>query len=129
MGIRQSCGCIGSCFDNAVAESFWALLKEEIGTRIWPDRATARTEVFAFIETFYNRRRLRKRKVFCYLTPAETRQRHQHALAAGRVPLRGVSDLARRVPVSRASATPWDTAPGSRSGLPAVSAMRGTEPR
>ncbi|MFF7641002.1 DUF2079 domain-containing protein [Streptomyces canus] len=34
----------------------------------------------------------------------------------GRVPRRGVSDLARRVPVSRASATPWDQAPGSRSG-------------
>ncbi|MEU6201934.1 hypothetical protein [Streptomyces sp. NPDC047061] len=33
------------------------------------------------IETFYNRRRLRKHKTFGYLTPAETRQRHQHALA------------------------------------------------
>ncbi|MEU6922592.1 MULTISPECIES: IS3 family transposase [unclassified Streptomyces] len=62
--------------------SFWALLKEEIGTRIWPDRATARAEGFDFIETFYNRRRLRKHKVFGYLTPAETRQRHQHDLAA-----------------------------------------------
>ncbi|MHC8562622.1 hypothetical protein ACW23B_15405 [Streptomyces albidoflavus] len=37
--------------DNAAAESFWALLKEEIGTRTWPDRATARAEVFTFIET------------------------------------------------------------------------------
>ncbi|WP_154693825.1 hypothetical protein [Streptomyces mutabilis] len=47
-----------------------------------PDRATARAEVFNFIETFYNRRRLRKHKTFGYLTPVETRQRHQHALAA-----------------------------------------------
>jgi NADH dehydrogenase len=60
LGLRQSCGRTGSCFDNAAAESFWALLKEEIGTRAWPDRATARAEVFTFIETFYNRRRLRK---------------------------------------------------------------------
>ncbi|WP_406457437.1 transposase [Streptomyces sp. NBC_01622] len=67
---------------NAAAESFWALLKEETGTRTWPDRATARAEVFSFIETFYNRRRLRKHKTFGYLTPAETRQRHQHALTA-----------------------------------------------
>ncbi|MFH9607110.1 hypothetical protein [Streptomyces sp. NPDC017448] len=42
MGPRQSCGRTGSGFDNAAAESFWALLKEEIGIRTWPDRATAR---------------------------------------------------------------------------------------
>ena len=81
-GLRQSCGRTGSCFDNAAVESFWALLKEEIGTRTRPDRATASAEVFSFIEGFYNRRRLRKHKTFGYLTPAETRQRHQHALAA-----------------------------------------------
>ncbi|MCF4136479.1 IS3 family transposase [Streptomyces sp. Tue 6430] len=80
--LRQSCGRTGSCFDNATAESFWALLKEEIGTRTWPDRATTRAEVFNFIETFYNRRRPRKHKTFGYPTPVETRQRHQHTLAA-----------------------------------------------
>jgi len=82
LGLRQSCGRTGSCFDNAAADSFWALLNEEIGTRIRPDRATARAEVFNFVETFYNRRRLRKHKTFGCLTPAETRQRHQHTLAA-----------------------------------------------
>ncbi|MGA6161007.1 IS3 family transposase [Stenotrophomonas sp. NPDC087984] len=76
--LRQSTGRTGSCFDNAAAESFWAVLKEEIGTRIWPDRATARADVFAFIETFYNRRRLRKHPVFGYLTPLETRQRFRN---------------------------------------------------
>ncbi|MDK0523948.1 hypothetical protein [Streptomyces sp. ML-6] len=34
------------------------------------------------IETFHNRRRLRRHKVFGYLTPTETRQRHRHTLAA-----------------------------------------------
>lgn len=73
----EAYGRTGTCFDNAVAESFWALLEEEIGTRVRPDRATARSEVFAFIESFYNHR-LRRHENFSYLTPTETRQRHQH---------------------------------------------------
>ncbi|MEU9678853.1 DDE-type integrase/transposase/recombinase [Streptomyces parvus] len=80
--LPQSCGRTGSCFDNAAAKSFWAPLTEENGTRACPDRATARTELFTSIETFYNHRRLRKHKIYGYLTPTETRQRHQHALAA-----------------------------------------------
>ncbi|MFJ3233589.1 hypothetical protein [Streptomyces sp. NPDC086787] len=51
-------------------------------TSITASPSTARAEVFDCIETFCNRRRLRKRKVVGYLTPAETRQRHQHDLAA-----------------------------------------------
>ncbi|MFJ2296999.1 IS3 family transposase [Streptomyces sp. NPDC087894] len=84
LGLRQSMGRTGSCYDNAAAESFFALLKEEIGTRRWPDRATARSEIFAFIETSYNRRRLRKHPAWGYLTPLEIRQRHEqeHTLAA-----------------------------------------------
>jgi transposase InsO family protein len=84
LGFQQSMGRTGSCYDNAAAESFFALLKEEIGTRRWPDRATARAEIFAFIEIFYNRKRLRKHPAWGYLTPLEIRQRHEqgHALAA-----------------------------------------------
>ncbi|MET7938259.1 DDE-type integrase/transposase/recombinase [Streptomyces sp. NPDC005322] len=82
--LRPSTGRTGSCFDNAAAESFWAVLKEEIGPRAWPDRATARAEVFSFIEAFYNRRRLRKHPLFGFLTPYETRQRLRtdHTLTA-----------------------------------------------
>ncbi|MFJ2478525.1 integrase core domain-containing protein [Streptomyces sp. NPDC087659] len=84
LGLQQSMGRTGSCYDNAAAESFFALLKEEIGTRRWPDRATARAEIFAFIEVFYNRKRLRKHPAWGYLTPLEIRQQHEqgHALAA-----------------------------------------------
>ncbi len=82
LGLRQNCGRTGSRFDNAAAESFRALLKEKTGTRIRPDRATARTEVSFFIETFCNHRRLRKHKTFGYLTPAEASQRDQHTPAA-----------------------------------------------
>jgi putative transposase len=69
---------------NAAAESFFALLKEEIGTRRWPDRTSARADIFAFVETFYNRQRLRRHPLWGYLTPLETRQRleQQHTLVA-----------------------------------------------
>ena len=57
-GIAQSMGSKGDCFDNAVAESFFATIKKElIHRRAWPTKAELRTEVFDYIETFYNRER------------------------------------------------------------------------
>ena len=57
-GIAQSMGSRGDCFDNAVAESFFATLKKElINRRAWPSKAELRTETFDYIETFYNRQR------------------------------------------------------------------------
>jgi putative transposase len=57
-GIAQSMGSRGDCFDNAVAESFFATLKKElIHRRSWPDKDDLRTEVFDYIEVFYNRQR------------------------------------------------------------------------
>jgi len=55
--IRPSMGRTGSCYDNAVAEAFFASLKAEIGTRIFTTRAEARRAVFAYIN-YYNRNRL-----------------------------------------------------------------------
>ncbi len=57
-GIAQSMGSKGDCFDNAVAESFFATIKKElIHRRAWPTKAELRTEVFDYIEVFYNRQR------------------------------------------------------------------------
>jgi putative transposase len=57
-GIAQSMGSRGDCFDNAVAESFFATLKKElIHRRSWPTKGELRTEVFDYIEVFYNRQR------------------------------------------------------------------------
>jgi putative transposase len=57
-GIAQSMGSRGDCFDNAVAESFFATLKKElIHGRSWPSKTELRTEVFEYIEVFFNRRR------------------------------------------------------------------------
>lgn len=48
----------GNCHDNAVAESFFSLLKtERIKKRIFKTRSEARAEIFDYIEFFYNPRR------------------------------------------------------------------------
>jgi putative transposase len=58
VGIDISMGSRGDCFDNAVLESFHASLKKDlIYRRSWPTKAEARTAVFGYIESFYNRRR------------------------------------------------------------------------
>jgi transposase InsO family protein len=60
----------GDCWDNAVAESFFASLKLELVYQVhWPSRATARTALFEYLELFYNRRR--RHSSLGYLTPAE----------------------------------------------------------
>ena len=57
-GARQSVGRPGTCWDNAVAESFFATLKKElINRRPWPQKAELRSEIFDYIEIFYNRQR------------------------------------------------------------------------
>ena len=48
----------GNCYDNAVAESFFSSLKkEQIKRRIYATRNEAQSEVFDYIEGFYNRTR------------------------------------------------------------------------
>lgn len=48
----------GNCWDNAVAESFFSSLKKErIKRRIYASRQEARSDVFDYIEAFYNRKR------------------------------------------------------------------------
>jgi putative transposase len=45
----------GNCYDNAVAESFFQLLKRErIRRKVYPSRESARQNIFAYIEMFYN---------------------------------------------------------------------------
>ena len=56
--VRLSCGRTGSCHDNAVAESFFATLKNEMYYReSFATRADAKHAVIEFIEADYNRRR------------------------------------------------------------------------
>lgn len=57
-GIVSSMSGVGNCYDNAVAESFFGLLKRErVNRRHYGTRAEARADVFDYIERFYNRQR------------------------------------------------------------------------
>ncbi len=57
-GITCSMSGKGNCYDNAVAESFFALLKRERVHRChYRTRAEAKTDIFQYIEDFYNRQR------------------------------------------------------------------------
>lgn len=57
--VRLSVGRTGQCWDNALAESFFSTLKNELGDgRPWPSRAAARTAIFEWIEGWYNLQRL-----------------------------------------------------------------------
>ena len=69
-GIARSMGSKGSCFDNAVAESFFATLKKElVHRRSWPTRRELTSEVFEYVEAFYNR--ARRHSTLGYLSPME----------------------------------------------------------
>ncbi|MFI1386337.1 IS3 family transposase [Embleya sp. NPDC020886] len=76
-GIRLSVGRTGQCWDNALAESFFATLKNDLGAdRRWPSRAAARADVFEYVESWYNLRRLHSS--LDYRSPVE----YEAALAA-----------------------------------------------
>ena len=79
--VLASVGRTGVCWDNAVAESFFATLKNEMYYRQRFDtRARARFAVAEYIEIFYNRRRLHSH--LGYRTPAEALADHQARAAA-----------------------------------------------
>jgi transposase InsO family protein len=80
-GIVCSMSRRGNCWDNAVAESFFATLKVElVHDATWASRAVARRELFEYIEVFYNGQR--RHSALGYLSPrAFERRREQEALA------------------------------------------------
>jgi transposase InsO family protein len=69
-GLVCSMSRTGDCWDNAVAESFFATLKTELVYETdFVTRAQARSAVFDFIESFYNRRR--RHSFLGYVSPVE----------------------------------------------------------
>ena len=74
-GMAASMSRRGNCHDNAVAESFFNLLKKErIKRRIYPNRATAASDVFDYIEIFYNP--IRPHSFAADLSPVEFERRY-----------------------------------------------------
>jgi transposase InsO family protein len=80
-GIEVSMSRKGNCWDNAVAESFFATIKAElIRTQGWTGRLELRSAVFEYIELFYNRTRLHSS--LNYRTPLEIETEYNAAKAA-----------------------------------------------
>ena len=60
----------GNCWDNAVAESFFATLERELIARHrWPTRELARRAIIQYIEQWYNR--TRRHSTLNYLSPVQ----------------------------------------------------------
>jgi putative transposase len=77
-GVTVSMSRRGNCWDNAVAESFFATLKTElVYRRRWKTRLELRNALFDYIETFYNRRRLHSS--LDYRTPAAVEAEYRAA--------------------------------------------------
>ncbi len=75
--IQASLGTVGDCYDNAAMESCFATLKREcIHRYTFATRAIARTVIFEFIETFYNR--VRRHSTLGYLSPYDFEQLYYH---------------------------------------------------
>ena len=75
-GILPSMGRTGDCYDNAVAESFFATLKVEcVQGRVFTTRQTARTAIFKYIETFYNK--WRSHSTLDYASPIEFESQYE----------------------------------------------------
>jgi len=79
LGVEVSMSRKGNCWDNAVAESFFATVKTELFYRRgWNSLHELRSALFEYIEVFYNRRRLHSS--LDYKTPAQVET--EFALAA-----------------------------------------------
>jgi transposase InsO family protein len=74
-GLVASMSRRGDCFDNAVAESFFSNLKNElVHDSDFASRASARGAIFEYIEVFYNRQRSHQ-SLDC-LSPVAFEQHH-----------------------------------------------------
>ena len=80
-GVKPSMGKTGVCWDNALAESFFATYKLElIEPRSWPTRARTRTATVHWIEAVYNRQR--RHSAIDMMSPVDYENRYWNRRAA-----------------------------------------------
>jgi putative transposase len=71
----------GNCYDNAVMESFFATLKQElVYKRIYENRKEAKQDIFEYIQVWYNRKR--SHSSLGYLSPEEFEHKQAYSMAA-----------------------------------------------
>ena len=81
LGLRHSVGRTGQCWDNALAESFFASLKNErVHHMVYPTRKAAQEDIARYIELFYNYRRIHS--ALGYRTPHEVRTEYLNSQVA-----------------------------------------------
>lgn len=79
--MRHSLGRTGVCWDNALAESFFASLKtERVHHMVYPTHKKAKADIARYIELHYNRRRIHSG--LAYRTPYEVRNEYVNQQAA-----------------------------------------------
>jgi putative transposase len=75
-GMQQSMSSTGNCYDNAMAESFFATLKKgHVFSERFQTREEARRRIFEYLEVFYNR--VRRHSSLGYKSPVAFEQIHQ----------------------------------------------------
>ena len=75
-GLLPSMGSVGSCYDNAMIESFWSRMQVELlDRRSWRTRVELANAIFEYLEIFHNRQR--RHSALGMLTPVEFETRHQ----------------------------------------------------
>jgi putative transposase len=69
-GIQPSMSRKGNCWDNAAMESFFGTLKDEcVRETFYASHAEARSDLFTYIETYYNR--VRRHSTLGYVSPLQ----------------------------------------------------------
>jgi putative transposase len=72
---------VGSCFDNAMIETFWSRMQVELLDRKrWRTRVELANAIFEYLEIFHNRQR--RHSALGMLTPVEFETRHKTATVA-----------------------------------------------